>query len=316
MQYKNADLITILMPAYNAEAHLSVSVQSVLDQSYKALELIIIDDGSKDATLKIAKRFAADDNRIKVFSKCNAGWPAARNYGLRHSRGALIALLDADDTWHPAFLEKLHNALTNQPDSKLAYCGWQNLGVSEKRGKPYIPPDYEGPEKAINLLQGCPWPIHAALTRKHLIEEAGGFNENLSSTADYDLWLRITAKNKLIRVPEVLAYYHHHGSSQITANRALIAINQNKIQRTFLSNNPDIRDHIGKNRARALFSKQLLYRGFECYWDRDLITARKIFLHAMRTGYGNPKQWIYMLPSLLPLSLHKIILDMANDKSL
>lgn len=316
MQNNNDYLIAILMPAFNAVAHLSKSVQSVLDQSYKEFELIIVDDGSTDGSLEIAKQLETEDERIKVFSKCNAGWPAARNFGLRHSKGSLIALLDADDTWHPTLLEKLHNALINQPESKLAYCGWQNLGVSENRGKPYIPPDYEGPEKALHLLQGCPWPIHATLTRRYLIEEAGGFNENLTSTADYDLWLKIATANKLVRVPEVLAYYHHHNNGQITSNRALIAINQNKIQRNFLSNNPHIRDHIGIHRIKAFLSKQLLNRGFECYWERDMTAAREIFQHAMRSGYGTPKEWLYMLPALLPLSLHKTILKkVANDKA-
>jgi len=226
MRNKNDDLISILMPAYNAAKFMQQSVRSVLNQSYTVFELIIVDDGSKDETLEIASRLASEDERIKVFTKQNAGCSAARNYGLKHSNGSLIAL---DDTWHSVFLEKLHGALTGLPNNGLAYCGWQNLGVSKGRGEPYIPPDYEGADKTLSLLRGCPWPIHAVLTRRCLIENAGGFNENLTTAEDYDLWLRITVANKIVCVPEVLAYYHHHGDDNATANRALVAIDQHKV---------------------------------------------------------------------------------------
>ena len=314
MQYKYDDLISILMPAYNAAEFLSQSVHSVINQSYTMFELIIVDDGSRDETLEIARRFSAEDERIKVFTKQNAGCSAARNYGLKQSNGSLIAYLDSDDTWHSEFLEKLHAALAGQPDKGLAYCGWQNLGVRKGRGEPYVPPDYEGPEKAINLLQGCPWPIHAVLTRRHLIENAGGFNENLTTSEDYDLWLRVTVANKIVCVPEVLAYYHHHGDGNATANRALVAIDQHKVQRAFLAANPNVLQTVERKHAKTLLSKQLLYRGFECYWNQDLPAARKIFRYAMRFGYGTPRQWIRMLPSILPLPLHSTILNLVKHQ--
>lgn len=312
MQYANSDLIAILMPAYNAAEFLKRSVRSVLNQSYEMFELIIVDDGSEDDTLEIARRLATVDERIKVFTKQNAGCSAARNYALKHSNGSLIALLDADDTWHTSFLEKLHGALTGQPDKGLAYCGWQNLGLSKGKGKLFVPPDYEGPDKLLGLLNGCPWPIHAALTRRSLMEHAGGFNEALTVAEDYELWLRIAVGNKIVRVPEVLAYYHHHGHENVTANRALVAIDQHKVQRAFLTTNPNVLHSIERQHAKALISKQLLYRGFECYWSQDLPAARKIFRHAMSFGYGRLHEWAYMLPSILPFPLHKGILNLTN----
>ncbi len=313
MQHENNELISILMPAYNAAEFLPLSVQSVLDQSHNRFELIIVDDGSEDETLEIARRLAKEDERIKVFTKQNAGCSAARNYGLKHSNGSLIALLDADDTWHSTFLESMYCALSEHPESCLVYCGWQNLGVSKDRGKPYVPPDYnEGPDKNLSLLNGCPWPIHAALTRRCLIEKAGGFNENLHTAEDYDLWLRIAMGNKIVRVPEVLAYYHHYGHDNATANHALVAIDQHKVQRAYLASNTDALHSLERRRAKALISKQLLYRGFECYWHQDLPAARKIFRHAMRFGHGTLRQWVYMLPSILPYQLHKNILKLTT----
>ncbi len=316
MTSDSEELVTILMPAFNAEAFLQQSVGSILNQSFSNFELIIIDDGSTDNTYDVAMDLAAKDQRIKALQKDNAGWPAARNYGLARSKGSLIALLDADDTWHPTFLERMYSALRANSDYGISYCGWQHLGVSEGRGKPYIPEEFETPDKVAKLLRGCPWPIHATLVRRYLIENAGGFNESLSSTADYDLWLKIAINTKLIRVPEVLAFYHHHDSGQITDNRARIAINQHKIQRAFLYSRPDIQKLVGVRQAKGIISKRLLYQGFDCYWTHDLPAARKIFLHAMRYGYGSPMQWIYMLPSLLPLPIHVGILSLFGNRKI
>ena len=312
MLRENSELIAVLMPAYNSASFLAQSVQSVLNQSYRNFELIIVDDGSIDGTLEIARTLSARDRRVKVFTQNNAGCSAARNYALKQAEGSLIAFLDSDDTWHPDFLEKLHRALIAQPGVELSYCGWQNLGVSKERGQPYIPPDYEGADKTLHLLQGCPWPIHAVLTNRNLIEKAGGFKENLIAAEDYDLWLRVAIGVKIVRVPEVLAYYHHHGDSNTSANRALLAISQHKVQIAFLNENPIILREKDRVNAKALVDQQLLYSGFDCYWKSELPAARKIFRRAMRLGCGTFKQWIHMLPSILPLPFHSGILSLFN----
>jgi glycosyltransferase involved in cell wall biosynthesis len=300
---------SIIMPCYNAVSHLSSSVGSVLSQTCADWELVIVDDGSTDGSWGELQRLAAADPRIRVFRQANAGAAAARNHGLLQARGIYTAFLDADDTWHPAFLEIMSAAFYHTPDAGIAYCGWQNLGLGGARDEPFIPPDYENMDKVDSLLGGCRWPIHAALVRSRLIHDSGLFDENLSSCMDYDLWLRLGTIHKLVRVPRVLAYYHHHGGEQITRNRARIAINHWRAQQKYLRAHPDILARFGKKRLRELTDGEMLGRGYASYWQRDLPAARKIFRVVMRQGYGTLKDWKYMLPAWLPVSWHQWLIE-------
>lgn len=296
------------MPCYNAAAYLPTSIGSVLAQTRSDWELVIIDDGSTDLSWQTLQRFAAQDNRIRIFKQVNAGAATARNRALREARGTYIAFLDSDDTWHPEFLEAMVTTLDADPTAGIAYCGWQNVGLGGARDDPFIPPEYENENKTESLLGGCRWPIHGALVHSQLIQEAGGFDETLSSCMDFDLWLRLGTIHRLIRVPRVLAYYHHHGGEQITRNKARIAMNHWRTQQKFLIANPGLGTSLGKPHIRDLTMGELLKRGYACYWQRDLPAARQIFRTVMKQGYGTLTDWKYMLPAWLPESWHRWLL--------
>ena len=300
------------MPCFNAAVHITRSVASALGQTFHDIELIVVNDGSTDKSLEVLKRIA--DPRLKIINQLNQGVSAARNRGLKEARGDYIAFLDADDTWHPECLEKLHASLSSHPSAALVYCGWQNLGLSGGQGKPYVPSDYEGPEKIEKLLQACPWPIHAALTRKEKILETGGFDEKLSNSEDYRLWLHIAARNKIVRVPQMLAYYHFHEGPQATKNRAKGARSNWRVKKEFLQKNPGVAKQLDKKILRQCLKGMLLRKGYECYWDRDLAEARQIFRLVMKTGFGSFKDWKYMLPSLLPISVHRNLICVLERK--
>lgn len=300
------DKISVIMPCYNAGAHLKRGVESALDQTYGDIELIVVNDGSTDSSLGILN--GINDPRIKVITQTKSGVCRARNRGLREATGGYIAFLDADDTWDKTCLEKLLGALLSDPDAMISYCGWQNVGLPGGQGKPYLPPEYEGTDKARYLLGSCPWPIHAALTRKSAITEAGGFDERFSNAEDYGLWLKIALSNRIVRVPEVLAYYWFHGGAQASKNRARAACENWLVQTEFLKRHPEIRKKLGRSLERSLVHGELLKRGYICYWDRDLEAARKIFRAVMKTGYGTVMDWKYMLPSVLPMPVHRLLL--------
>lgn len=306
--------VSVIMPCYNAAPHLPASVGSLQAQTHTNWELVIVDDGSTDDSWQVLQKLAHADPRIRVFQQANAGAAAARNRALREARGAYTAFLDADDTWHPAFLEAMLTALAANPEAGIAYCGWQNIGLGNGRDEPFIPPEYENSDKVASLLGGCRWPIHGALVRTHIIKDAGCFDENLSSCMDYDLWLRLGTLHPLVRVPRVLAYYHHHGGEQITRNRARIALNHWRAQRKFLQANPDVIENLGKQRISQLTAGELLHRGYASYWKRDLPAARKIFRAVMKQGYGTLSDWIYMLPAVLPESWHRRLLGLRDRK--
>ncbi len=154
------------------KTHLKDSISNVLDQSYDDIELIVVDDGSTDRSKDILDSF---ENRITVIFQKNQGPGPARNRGIEKASGEFVAFLDSDDYWDPNCLSALHKALVNS-DAALSYCGWQNVGAPKNRCQPYIPPDYEQSDKVERFLKSAaPWPIHAALVRREILEEVNGF---------------------------------------------------------------------------------------------------------------------------------------------
>jgi glycosyltransferase involved in cell wall biosynthesis len=306
-------IISIIMPCYNAALHLPQSVGSVLAQTFTHWELIAIDDGSKDGTLAWLNR--QHDARIRTISQTNQGVSAARNAGLGMAHGKYVAFLDADDAWAPTFLKKLLATLEAQPEAVLAYCGWQNVGLPGPRGEPFIPPDYETPSKHETLFAGCRWPIHAVLAHREAVVNAGGFNPQLKNAEDYALWLEIAGTKPIIRVPEVLAFYHFHSDNQASANKGRAALHFLSAQKDYLARHPEFETLIGASSIRQIIYGGLLKSGYDCYWHRDLVAARMIFKYVMSAGYGKFSDWRYMLPALLPLSLHKWLLNfLSSDK--
>jgi glycosyltransferase involved in cell wall biosynthesis len=306
------DLVSVVMPCFNAAPHLAEAVKSALAQTYARVEVIVVDDGSTDDSWAILEQLARANPRVTAISQTNAGPAPARNRGLSAGKGDFIAFLDADDYWDPTCIEKLHRAL-RQGHADMAYCGWQNIGLPGGRGEPYVPPDYSDVDKAELFLAGNRWPIHAALTRRTVVDEAGGFDDRLTSCMDYDLWLRTAPFVTLVRVPEVLAFYRHHSDSQVTRNRARAALNHWRAQKRFLEAHSEIAARLGKRRVRELTYGMLLQRGYMCYWDRDLGAARTIFRRVIRARYGRFRDWKYMAPALLPLPVHRRLISLFGS---
>jgi len=309
--------VSVVMPCFNGERYLEEAIRSVLDQTLREVELIVVDDGSKDSSPAIVARLQqVYGDRLVGVAQPNAGPYAARNRGLQMARGRFVAFLDSDDWWAPDCLQKLHAALVADDGAALAYCGWQNIGLEGGRGAPYVPPDYELEDKAARFLRAAaPWPIHAALVRRSVMREVGLFDLDLPTCMDYDLWLRLATGHRVLRVPNVLAFYHHHGGEQITRNRTRLAMNHWRAQRNYLTAHPDAAAHLGRRRLRELTAGELLHRGYVAYWQRDLGAARAIFRAVMKLGYGGPKDWAYMLPSWLPESWHRTLLRLRDTSA-
>jgi glycosyltransferase involved in cell wall biosynthesis len=303
--------VAVVMPCYNGERFLREAIDSVLGQSYASRELIVVDDGSVDASPEILRGYG---DAIRVIRQANQGRPRARNAGLAAAAAPYVAFLDCDDYWAPTFLERMVEAIDRE-GADIAYCGWQNIGVPGGRGEPFVPPDYQAmPNKAELLFENTRWPIHAALARRERIARAGGFDPRWSACQDFALWLETGWSARLARVPEVLAYYRHHGAGQITARKAVVAEFHWRVQQDFLARHPDLRRAWGRKRVRRLSHGELLRRGYDCYWRRDLEAARRIFRLVMRTGYGGLRDWRYMLPSLLPLAWHRRLVSLADRR--
>lgn len=185
-------LISVIIPAYNAEKTVAKTIGSVLNQTINDLELIVIDDGSKDKTLEIAS--AIKDPRIKVFSYPNSGVAVSRNRGISLATGEYISFIDADDLWTPDKLEAQLKALQENTQAAVAYS-WTNMidqednFVSKGRHK-NISGDVYSYLLLTNFLESGSNP----LIRTQALKEVGNFDESLKHSQDWDMYLRLAAR--------------------------------------------------------------------------------------------------------------------------
>jgi glycosyltransferase involved in cell wall biosynthesis len=311
--YSKQPLISVIMACYNAASYVEEAVTSVLRQSYPHTEVIVVDDGSRDTSPDIVKRLmAAHPDRVRLKHLKHSGPYPARNLGLKHARGDYIAFLDADDWWREDCLEKLLLTL-QENEADLAYCGWQNVGEHTLSPEPHIPPAYEREDPAAAFLKGCPWPIHAALIRRSVLNAVEGFSERHFSSMDYDLWLRILGHtSNIVRVPEVLAYYRWHGDGQISASKWKQVLDAVQVRRDFVTHYPDMVKHLSSETLYQLVDGQLLSEAYRTYWSRDLVNAQKLFRAAFARRAWRAKDLKYLLPALLPSRLFQGIVGLAS----
>ena len=309
-------LISVVMPCYNCAPYLAEAVGSALRQSYGNVELILVDDGSTDASPDIEANLAEQHaGRLALLHAPRVGPYPARNLALQSARGEFVAFLDADDSWEPTALEQLHAALVGA-NADLAYCGWQNVGEG-MASEPYVPPEYEKGDPVEGFMRGCPWPIHAALTRRSVVERLGGFSERRFSSMDYDFWLRTLALTRnIVRVPDVLAYYRWHGRGQISAVKWRQVLDALAVQQDFVRANPQLVAHLPSHRLQELTEGQVLRQAYRALWKRDIASAHKLFRHvAMARSFGL-KEVRHVLSALLPLPAYRWLVRLAdrNDR--
>lgn len=207
-----APRISVVIPAYNSADTIRETVESVLNQTFSDFEIIVIDDGSQDATLEILTRI--QDLRLKVFSYPNAGASTSRNRGLALARGKFIAFLDADDLWTPDKLEAQLNALQANPQASVAYS-WTDFIDKDGRflwSGLHITVNGDALEKllVVNFLENGSNP----LIRKQALTEVGGFDPSLGSAEDWELWLRLAAYYQFVAVPKPQILYRRTSSSK------------------------------------------------------------------------------------------------------
>lgn len=197
MLKSNLPLISVVMPTYNSAKYLTVAINSILDQSFKNFEFIIIDDGSFDKTKKILKEFKKIDKRIKLIkNKTNLGIVKSLNKGIEKAKGKFVARMDSDDWSYPERLKKQFNFMKRHPDvvicgGKINICD-ENLNIKNTR-------DYPTSDKKIreNIFKLNPFAHPAVMYLKAAFIKAGGYNEKLFTVEDYDLYFRLGNFGKL-----------------------------------------------------------------------------------------------------------------------
>ena len=211
MSVQSEEKVSVVIPTYNRAASIGASIQSVLNQTYQNLEIIIVDDGSTDNTPQIVETFA--DDRIRyICLEQNGGASHARNTGIRLAESEYVAFLDSDDEWMPQKLEKQMQVMRQAAETVgLIYC---RMKGTKKDGTDLICPGLEIPIEELHgnmlfsLLEENVIDTTTMLVRKQCLEQTGGFDEGLKCLEDWELVLRIAEKWEIDFVDDILVEVH------------------------------------------------------------------------------------------------------------
>jgi len=209
-------LVSVVIPAYNAEAFIEAAVRSALEQTYSPVEVIVVNDGSTDGTQALVEGIV--DERIRLLSQPNSGVNSARNQGIKAARGAFIALLDADDVWDPEKLTRQVGALQQRPEWVAVGAFMHHMALDGRVLGVSGHPIGQAELREIRAAILNPFPISSLLVRREALEEAGLFDEQLDrdvpgGVGDLDLLSRIADVGDLGCIEQVLGGYRVHSGS-------------------------------------------------------------------------------------------------------
>ncbi|MBI4777213.1 MAG: glycosyltransferase [Deltaproteobacteria bacterium] len=205
-------LVSVIIPTYNRASRLEEAVRSVLDQTFRDFELIVVDDGSTDGTREMLEGFGAG---VKVLVQARSGVSAARNLGIEAARGPLIAFLDSDDLWLDRKLEVQAAHFRMRPKSLI--CQTEEVWI--RKGRRVNPKAYHK-KRSGNIfrisLERCMVSPSAVMLRRSLLEEVGVFDTSMEACEDYDLWLRVACRHPVALIDEPLTIKRGGHSDQLS----------------------------------------------------------------------------------------------------
>ena len=200
-------LVSVIVPAFNAALTLRETISSALASTYRDIEIIIVDDGSTDATAAIAQEFVRSDNRVRLECTAGGGVSKAFNVGLALARGTYVARLDADDLWHATKIGKQVSFALSTPDAPFIYTFVRYIDGQGRVLRDAAPQRFPGHALCRGLYESLVGGNSSALMRRSTIAEIGGYEESLASWEDLLLQLRISERHQLAHVPEYLVGY-------------------------------------------------------------------------------------------------------------
>jgi len=302
--------ISVVIPAYNAAEFLGEAIQSVLAQTCQPIEIIVVDDGSKDETPAVAVEYSG---KITYIRKPNGGDASARNVGVRAATGDWVAFLDADDKWAPTLLETLFECAC-KTGTDFVFCDSVSLNNGIIGGPTFL--EKRRVKDRLNILApqgvllnpfelftevGCYILTSGVMIRREVILNAGLFDEAIFCSNDFDLWLRLSLGNRFGVVKDPLMFRRIHASN-ISQNPwtlvdALLKVN-GKIEQYAIAypSTIDWREFVRQEKARLLREKGSLFleRG-------DSLPARESYSLSLQAVFSI-RVAIYWLATFLPAS--------------
>jgi glycosyltransferase involved in cell wall biosynthesis len=303
--------VSVVIPTYNRAHLLPNTIQSVLNQSFRDFEIIVIDDGSTDNTAEVVSTFP-----VKYFRQDNKGAPTARNKGMELTQSKYIVFLDSDDALLENMLEKETGILDSYPEAGFSY-GQAYLidsegivfGIRGHRDK--CPEIREGQEELRGLiLFGCYIPSPTVMVRRSCLEKVGGYDPNFQSgSQDFELWVRLATRYAVAYIAEPVAKYrvHQHTISAVRNVKEIEQSHSSILEYVFADDR--VGPILAPQRASA-YSHLYLRLASHAYYDfRDAKAARRYLRRAINThisGFTSRLwfSWIYLFTkTLLPPSI-------------
>ncbi|MFM7425802.1 MAG: glycosyltransferase family 2 protein [Elainella sp.] len=265
-------LISVILPCYRGERWIGEAIESVLAQSYRHFELIVVDDGSPDDAAAVVKPYLKDA-RVKYIYQDNQGVAAARNQGICQSRGSCLVFLDQDDRLLPQALDVGLQALRQHPN-----CGFVfgQCYLINAKGAPLI---YSSLERATQGAPTCTYealvegkgaaiyPPSVILFRRQILEQVGGFNPDFGMADDYDVYLKVARQTPIhFHGTVIVAYRQHSENNSLQALRIRDdALKVIEAQKVYLANHPRAQAAIqaGKEYWRYCFTLMMIHLGVQ-----------------------------------------------------
>jgi glycosyltransferase involved in cell wall biosynthesis len=206
-------LVSVILPVYNGAPYLEEAIQSILNQTYKNFEFIIINDGSTDNSAQMINKFS-NDSRIRLFEQSNQGLAATLNRGIGLSKGAYIVRQDQDDISYPTRLEKQVSFMESHPDYGLVGT-WASIMFDNKITSRFHKHPSVSSILTLDLLFDNPFVHSSMMIRKTAFDEVGIYSTDKSRQPpeDYELWSRIVRRYRVANIPEVLVMYREVANS-------------------------------------------------------------------------------------------------------
>lgn len=237
MKIKDNPLVSIVMPLYNGEEYLHEAIASVIYQTYENIELVIVNDGSKDRSEEIVRSFAKNDSRIKLINQENTGIVGALNNGVAQAKGSLIARMDADDI---SFLDRIKQqveAFNSNPSAVLVCSGFEIIDEKSQFMYREILPTRNSEIKRGLLLYNLI--AHGSVMfKKDAFNAVGGYSDKCGPTEDYELWGRLATQGDFLAIEQALYRWRKNlNGITHTKNKAMIEYTKKNIQ-AFWEKNP------------------------------------------------------------------------------
>jgi glycosyltransferase involved in cell wall biosynthesis len=226
-----APLVSVIIPAYNAERFVARTLESVLSQTYTNIQVLVVNDGSTDGTVKIVESYAQKDSRIRILHQPNLGAPAARNCAIKSCEGEYIAPVDADDIWHKEKIQaQIECFLHSSPSVGLVYS-WSKIIDENDNPLTGIAHEYRGNVLAELIYSNFVGNGSSPMIRRSCFQTVGDFNLHLQGGQDWDMYLRFAERYQFQVIPK-----YHVGYRRVLNSISADYENQDRCMATVVDN--------------------------------------------------------------------------------